>query len=54
MRKRDLADLGAPSARCAQRLSSFRVVCIALTMLAADRYVTWNGTFEPYHVSQRA
>src|ERR1700722_2684975 len=24
VRKRDLADLGAPSARCAQRLSSFR------------------------------
>jgi len=20
-------------------------------MLAANRYVTWNGTFEPYHVS---
>ena len=35
-------------------LSSFRVVCIALTMLAANHYVTWNGTFEPYHVSQRA
>jgi hypothetical protein len=35
MRKRDLTEPGAPSARCAQRLSSFRVACIALMMLAA-------------------
>jgi hypothetical protein len=39
MRKRDLADLGTPSARCAQRLSSFRVACMVLTMLAANGYV---------------
>jgi hypothetical protein len=48
MRKRDQTATGAPSARCAQRLSSFRVACVALTMLAANRYVTWNGTFELY------
>ena len=47
MRRHDQTKPGAPSARCAQCLSSFRVACAALTMLAANRYVTWNGTFEP-------
>jgi hypothetical protein len=30
---------------------NFRVSCIALAMLSANRYVTRNGTFDPYHVS---
>ena len=51
MRKRDQTEAGAPSDRCAQRLSSFRVACVALMMLAANRYVTRNGTFEPYHAT---
>ena len=51
MGRHDQTKPGAPSAWCAQCLSSFRVACVALTMLAANRYVTWNGTFKPYHVS---
>jgi DNA-binding GntR family transcriptional regulator len=30
---------------------SVRVACVALAMLAANRYVTRTGTFAPYHVS---
>jgi DNA-binding GntR family transcriptional regulator len=33
---------------------SVRVACVALTMLAANRYVTRIGTFAPYHVSWQA
>jgi hypothetical protein len=43
MLKRDLTEPGAPSARCAQRLSSFRIACVALTMLADNRYVKLCG-----------
>ena len=54
MRKRDLAVSGAPFARCAQGLSSLRVACVALAMLAANLYITRTGTFEPCHVSWHA
>jgi DNA-binding GntR family transcriptional regulator len=30
---------------------SVRVACVALAMLAANRYVTRTRTFAPYHVS---
>jgi DNA-binding GntR family transcriptional regulator len=30
---------------------SVRVACVALAMLAANRYVVRTGTFAPYHVS---
>jgi DNA-binding GntR family transcriptional regulator len=30
---------------------SVRVACVALATLAANRYVTRNGAFAPYHVS---
>jgi hypothetical protein len=43
VRKRVQTEPDAPSVRCAQRFSSFRVACVALTMLAANRYVSWNG-----------
>lgn len=33
---------------------SVRVACVALAMLAANRYVTRTGTFAPYHVSWQA
>jgi DNA-binding GntR family transcriptional regulator len=33
---------------------SVRVACVALAMLAANRYVARNGSFTPYHVSWRA
>ncbi|HEX3962477.1 MAG TPA: GntR family transcriptional regulator [Trebonia sp.] len=33
---------------------SVRVACVALAMLAANRYVTRAGTFAPYHVSWQA
>ena len=37
MRKRDLADLGAPSARCAQRLSSFLLLLTHTFVCEASR-----------------
>ena len=54
MRRHDQTKPGAPSARCAQCLSSFRVACVALTMLAANRYVTHAASFRPYSVTWKA
>jgi DNA-binding GntR family transcriptional regulator len=46
----DLAPL--PAADLAAEYGvSVRVACVALAMLAANRYVTRTGTFVPYHVS---
>jgi len=52
VRKRDLADLGAPSARCAQRLSSFRLAetaCLG-SLTKVNRGCPRNhdvGSFQP-------
>jgi DNA-binding GntR family transcriptional regulator len=52
----DLGNLASlPAARLATEYGvSVRVACVALAMLAANRYVTRTGTFAPYHVSWQA
>jgi hypothetical protein len=49
MRKRDLADLGAPSARCAQRLSSFRVAPGAAISTSERGNVSEQGQADACH-----